>query len=146
MCVDLGLILPPVVILVFLSAFGITLITWQARSESEKGCDTTAHSERIYKDFEMYLKVMLAIVGAVGYVRLTKFDDPEAARQGMQYLGALSLFVMTIFCIFILCHQGSKVRRWKNIEWPKAVFWQELWACIAMWLFSSSIWWLVNVW
>jgi hypothetical protein len=144
---DVALATIPIGLLFFLIAFGVTLFVWQARSKKDRGSETKDHSERIYKDFDMYLKVMLAIVGAAGYVRLTQFgSDPNTARQALVYLGALSLFVMTIFAIFVLCHQGSKIRRWTEIEWAKAVFWQELWACFAMWLFSSAVWWVANVW
>lgn len=131
----------PVAVLVFLLAFAATLIAWQARSTGDKKGDTKEHSERIYKDFDMYLKVVLGLTAAFGYIRFEKFENaPELARQGLWVIGAISLFVMAIFCIFIICHQGSKVRRWENIEWGKAIFWQELWACLAMWLFSSGIW------
>lgn len=132
---------PPIASLLFLIAFAAVLLAWQARSSNDRGKDTKEHSERIYKDFDMYLKVVLGLTAAFGYIRFEKFEKyPELARQGLWVIGAISLFVMVIFCIFIICHQGSKVRRWQNIEWGKAIFWQELWACLAMWLFSSAIW------
>jgi hypothetical protein len=138
----------PIATLLFLALFAGIIIPWQAKSSTDRGTDTTAHSERIYKDFEMYLKVTLGLVAAFGYIRIDKMSGATevVAREALIVIGAISLFVMVTFCIFIISHQASKVRRWENIEWGKAVFWQELWACLAMWLFSSSIWVAAHVW
>ena len=137
----------PISAFVFLALFAGIIIPWQAKSTNDRGGDTTAHSDRIYKDFEMYLKVTLGLVAAFGYIRINKFSgDPEIAREALLVIGGISLFVMVTFCIFIISHQASKVRRWENIEWGKAIFWQELWACLAMWFFSSGIWVAANVW
>ncbi len=131
----------PLLCLSFLIAFAGILFPMQVRSTKERGDDTKNHSERIYRDFEMYLKVALGLTTAFGYVRLKEFEtNPELARQVLKLIGALSLFVMWIFCIFVICHLGSKLRRWENIEWKLSPFWQELWACLAMWIFSSSLW------
>ncbi|MFA7348976.1 MAG: hypothetical protein WCZ86_14575 [Desulfurivibrionaceae bacterium] len=137
----------PIAILVFLVLFAGILLPWQARSTTDLGGDTKEHSERIYKDFEMYLKVTLGLVAAFGYIRIDRYTaQPDLARQALQAVGGISLLVMTTFCIFVLCHQASKVRRWEKIEWGKTVFWQELWACLAMWLFSSGVWVAAHVW
>jgi hypothetical protein len=137
----------PIALLLFLSLFAGILLPWQAKSTVDRNGDTKEHSERIYKDFEMYLKVTLGLAAAFGYIRFDKFTvQPQLARQGLIGIGSISLLVMTTFCIFIVCHQGSKVRRWRNIEWRKAIFWQELWACLAMWVFSSGLWVAANLW
>lgn len=137
-CIVFGV---PISSLVFLVVFALVLLSWQAKSTQDKGEPTKEHSERIYKDFEMYLKVVLGLSAAFGYIRFEQFPkSAELARQGLAIIGGISILVMLTFAIFIICHQGSKVRRWKNIEWGKAIFWQELWACIAMWIFSSGLW------
>ncbi len=132
----------PLVTAVFLVVFAVVLFWWQSRSTTaDRGKETKEHSDRIYKDFEMYLKVVLGLTAAFGYIRLEKFDKaPVVAREALQAIGGISLLVMMTFGIFIICHQGSKIRRWKQIEWGKAIFWQELWAIVSMWLFSSCIW------
>ena len=133
--------LVPILCFVFLLAFGGILIPWQASSTAEKGSSTIEQSERIYRDYDLYLKVTLALVAAFGYVRFEQFPGEDGlGHQALVAIGAIGLLVMMTFCIFVICHLGSKVRRWENIEWPKAIFWQELWACISMWLFSSSMW------
>jgi hypothetical protein len=131
----------PVGLLLILVVFATVLLALQARSLNDRDKDTKEHSERIYKDFEMYLKVALGLSAAFGYIRLEEFQkNPELARQGLWLIGGISLLVMFTFCIFIICHLGSKVRRWSNIEWGKLFFWQELWAVLAIWFFSSGIW------
>lgn len=132
----------PFLCLGFLVTFAGILWPWQARSPSkDRGGVTTEHSDRIYKDFEMCLKVMLGLTTAFGYVRLNVFDkQPVVARQALVGIGAISLLVMLIFCIFVICHQGSKLRRWSPIEWPKIIFWQEIWACAAMYVYSVGLW------
>jgi len=137
----------PITALAFLALFAGIIIPWQAKSKNDRGGDTTAHSDRIYKDFEMYLKVTLGLVAAFGYIRIEKFTtNPEISREALILIGGIALFVMITFCIFVISHQASKVRRWENIERGKAIFWQELWACLAMWFFSSGIWVAANVW
>ena len=137
----------PALLLIVISCFALVLFCWQAKSTAEKGSSTKDHSDRIYKDFEMYLKVNLLLVAALGYIRFEVFaKHQEIARDAMQAVGAISLFVMTLFSIFVICHQGSKIRRWENIEWPKAIFWQESWAVLGMWIFSTSVWVVGNAW
>jgi hypothetical protein len=112
----------PIVAFIFLVGFATVLLTWQAHSSIDRGKDTTEHSERIYKDFDMYIKVVLGLTAAFGCIRFEKFEKyPELARQGLSVIGGISLLVMVTFCIFIICHQGSNVRRWENIEWSKAI-------------------------
>lgn len=137
----------PIAAFVFLFTFAAIDFYRQARSMADRGSETKEHSERIYKDFEMYLKVTLGLVAAFGYIRLDKYlDQQELARQALQVVGGISMMVMATFCIFVICHQGSKIRRWKVIEWQGMLFWQELWACFAMWLFSSGIWVAAYIW
>lgn len=131
----------PLVLAVFLVSFAIALFQLQRQSEADRGKETKEHSERIYKDFEMYLKVVLGLSAAFGYIRFEKFDKAtELSRQGLQMIGGISLLVMLTFGVFILCHLGSKIRRWTETERMHTFFWQEIWAIISMWLFSTGIW------
>ena len=85
--------------------------------------------------------MFLAIVGAFGYIRIEKYDEhEELVRTAMVGLGAIGLAVAWLFGIFIICHQGSKLRRWGSIEWPKIIFWQENWMCFGMWVFATALW------
>ena len=107
----------PIITFIFLALFAGIIIPWQAKSTNDRGGDTTAHNERIYKDFEMYLKVTLGLVAALGYIRIDKFStNPEVAREALTIIGGISLFVVVTFCIFIISHQASKVRRWVSAQ------------------------------
>lgn len=87
------------------------------------------------------------IVGALGYVRLKLFEKNEAvARQAMFGLGLSALTVAFFMSLFQIIHQGSKLRRWKDVEWEKWPFWLELWMWIAMMALGSTVWFAANVW
>lgn len=138
----------PVWALAFLTVFASILWPWQAKSTKDKGNDTEHHSERAYKSFEFFVTVSLAIVAGLGYIRLAKFTPTAApvAREGMVGLGALALVVATVLTLFIIIHQGSKLRRWRDIEWKKLPFWLELWMCISIMAVGSAIWIFSHVW
>lgn len=147
MASGLALWLPPVLAFVFLAGFAAVLWYRQQKSTKDKGGDTTAHSERIYKSFEFFVTISLAIVGGLGYVRLELFKGQEhVARQAMFGLGLLALVVSFFISLFVIIHQGSKLRRWKDVEWEKWPFWLEFWMAIAVMTVGSLIWFAANVW
>ena len=149
------LLIFPYFIFCFWILFAGVLWPWQANSHTDRDEPTDKHSERIYKDFEFFLKAFLAIVGGFGYIRLEQYDSHKAVvREAMVMLGAIGLVVSWLFGIFIICHQGSKLRRWGTkdktgnpcIEWAKMPFWQEIWMCLGMLIFASVLWVASFVW
>ena len=72
-----------------------------------------------------------AIIGALG---------------GLIGLGGAELFVASVLSLFVIIHQGSKLRRWENVEWAKLPFWLELWMCISMMVAGTLIWFISNLW
>lgn len=141
----------PILILVFL--FFFTFFQWrtysirQPKVEVKESGNYDQHNERIYKVFEFFVKVFIALVGAVGFVRFNYYEEKqEIARQAMQGIGAIALLTMTSLSIFIICHQGSKIRRWEKVEWKHLIFWQELWMVVAMYFFASVLWIVSNKW
>ena len=139
--------LVPILILVFL--FFFTFSHWRKCSKhSTKTYENyDQHNKRIYKDFEFFVKVFIALVGAIGYIRLNYYDEnQELARQAMQGIGIIALLTMTFISIFIICHQGSKIRRWKVVEWKNLIFWQESWMLISMYSFAVLLWIVSNKW
>lgn len=141
-----GSILVPVIIFIMLAAFAGILWPWQAKSTADRGLDTKEHSERIYKVFQFYLQVTLALTGAMGYLRLGTTVPLDVIREGMLWLGAFSLGISTIFIIFLWCHLGSKIRRWENIEWLKFIFLQEIWMAIAIFSYGTALWVVAHTW
>ena len=139
--------LTPRVTIAFLVIVAAILWPWQAASKKDKGEPTEQHSERVYKNFEFFITISLAIVGGIGYVRLERFEKgADIARQAMTGLGALELIVATAFSLFVIIHQGSKLRRWNDIEWFKLPFWLELWMCVVMMMVGSGIWAVAQNW
>jgi hypothetical protein len=143
------LLLLPLGILFFWAVFAAILWPWQAHSHTDRDEPTDKHSERIYRDFEFFIKAFLAIVGAFGYIRIEKYDlQSDLIRTAMIGLGSIGLAVAWLFGIFIICHQGSKLRRWGTrdktgkpcIEWNKMPFWQEIWMCLGMLGFATVLW------
>ena len=140
--------LVPILIFVFL--FFFTFFQWRIYSKQlkiEVSENYDQHNERIYKDFEFFVKVFIALVGAVGFVRFNYYEEnQEVAREAMRGIGAIALLTMISISIFIICHQGSKIRRWKKIEWRHLIFWQELWMIISMYFFATTLWIVSNKW
>ena len=108
---------------------------------------TTHHSERIYRDFEFFVKIFMGLVAAAGYIKLSYASkNEELARQAMKGVGALGMFTMMTLVVFIASHQGSKIRRWKKVEWDTIFFWQELWMMVSMYLMATALWIVAFLW
>jgi hypothetical protein len=61
-------------------------------------------------------------------------------------IGALAMFTTVTLGIVVACHQGSKIRRWKTVEWKTLPFWQEVWMLIAMFFFGVAVWVTAWIW
>ena len=101
----------PVAVFVFLVTFVSILWSWYAkRGKYEEG--TKEHSERIYRDFEFFIKILVPLIGGLGYIKLTYSAlQPAVTREAMIGIGALGMFTMFTLAVFIACHQASKIRR-----------------------------------
>lgn len=132
--------LVPTIVLLFLLTFVVVLWNWYSR-RAKYSDPTTDHSERIYRDFEFFIKIIVPLVGGLGYTKLTfGVDQPEVARQAMRGIGALGMLAMTTLSIFVACHQASKIRRWQKVEWKTLLFWQEVWMLLSMYLLGTGLW------
>jgi hypothetical protein len=139
--------LPPATAVTFLAIFAALLWSRQTSSTKDRDTPTDSHSERAYKDFEFFVTVSLAIVAGMGYLRFEKYDNARlVGEQAMHGLGLLGLVVATAMSLFIIIHQGSKLRRWANIEWRMLPYWLELWMCITIMLVGSGIWIASRLW
>jgi hypothetical protein len=130
----------PVAVFVFLFVFILILWGWYAKREKYKE-GTKEHSERIYRDFEFFIKILVPLIGGLGYIKLTySASQPALARQAMIGIGALGMFTMFTLAIFIACHQASKIRRWEKVEWETLPFWQEIWMLLCMYSLGVAVW------
>jgi cell division protein FtsW (lipid II flippase) len=111
------MILLPLATLLFLLIFASLQWIIYSRITKIEG-ETQYHNERIYKDFEFFVKVFISLVAGFGFIRFSCFQaNPELSRQAMKSIGGIAILTMVIISIFIICHQGSKIRRWKTVEW-----------------------------
>lgn len=138
--------LVPTIVLLFLLTFVVVL--WSSSSRRAKFPDpTTEHSDRIYRDFEFFIKILVPLVGGLGYIKLTfGVDQPAVAREAMQGIGALGMLTMTTLSIFVACHQASKIRRWPKVEWDTLPLWQEVWMLLSMYSLGTGLWFAAWLW
>jgi hypothetical protein len=111
-----------------------------AKAEPRSVGDTQPHNERIYRDFEFFIKVFLAIGAAFGYVRLRTEVASSATRQLILLMTAAGMLTMWALGTSIIAHQASKIRRWKEPRIQNWLQWQEPWLILAMWLLASGFW------
>ena len=52
----------------------------------------------------------------------------------------LGLFTMNTLALFVICHQGSKIRRWEKVEWRMLPCWLEPWMILAMYVMATALW------
>ncbi len=89
------------------------------------------HNERIYKDFEFFIKVFLTLGAGVGIVITKPWLAKTRCLIHIPYLGNLTLTLyhllaavrlvsMGVLSVSIISHQASKIRRWGDLhmwEW-----------------------------
>lgn len=96
------------------------------------------HNTQIYRDFEFYVKITLAIVAGVAYVLCR--DCPGFAHNGtvgrvlILAAGGLEALAGILLAHFVFFHQRSKLLRWDpKPKCANAWKWQETW------LFASLV-------
>ena len=81
-----------------------------------------------YRALEFYLKVLLAVLGGIGYVVLFKSPLSESARLFVDAAGWIIVLVSGLFCTMVLVHQKSKIERWLfGYRLWSPLFWNETW-------------------
>jgi uncharacterized membrane protein len=116
---------------------------------------STSHSERVYRAFEFFFTIAVAIIGAFGYLRINEMSkNPSVVRPAMTGL-ALLLYLSSIFLIIaVTVHLGSKFERWgQNTEkWKHGIHlnewwrWVEPWMMIFAYILATAIWVLTFIW
>ena len=81
-----------------------------------------------YQALEFYLKVLLAVLGGVGYVVVFKTPLSDGARLFIDAAGWIVVLVSGLFCAMIFIHQKSKIERWLfGYRFWSPLFWNETW-------------------
>ncbi len=105
----------------------------RSKHHAEKDDDRTifiqAHNSSIYRLFEFYIKISLAIFGGFIYVitREVKTIDIEQINKTVaNSIGWLLILIASIFTLMIIFHQKSKIERWRiRFSWWEPIFWIE---------------------
>lgn len=112
------------------------------QSNGNRSDEIKYHNEAIYRDFEHFFQVTLAIVGGVIYLGSREALSSFVGDISLLLDAARSLQIMAtfIFFVFIVFHQKSKIMRWEHeFKYWEPIFWQEYWICCFMWSLSASL-------
>ena len=136
-------VLPPLIILLFLLLFISRL--WQTLAKVPKtpqdNRSTQELSERIYRNFEFFIKVFLTLVGGFGYVRFQyALEQPLLAHQTLKGIGWIGLITMTALVLSVASIQGWKIPRWDMVDWKLLWTWQEIYMMVAMYILATLLW------
>ena len=85
------------------------------------------HNNAVYRIFEFFEKIALALLGGLAYLSQAPQMSPRTlvlVRAG----GWLLLLSSALLSIGIFSHQKSKIRRWpRRFRWHEPLIWFELW-------------------
>ncbi len=123
----------------------IRIMIWRKDKQSEASSDfcgmkTDYHNKSIYKAFEFYIKIALAVLTGLGAITafLLKFKKDGGHFTGEEVenlINAISylLLIITIsFSMIILSHKWSTILRWENSPKFWAFFiWSDFWMIMA---------------
>jgi len=102
-------------------------------------------NDAIYKLFEFYVKITIALFAGVAALSLKELGSCEVRLLLLKGVSYLHVVVAILISIAIVVHQKSKIERWK--EWfPlfQSVLWVEYWFVISMAVISSGAhFWLI---
>lgn len=142
----LAALLPPLFVLLFLILF--TRHLWIRLDSLPKIAGSTQElSERIYSNFEFFIKIFLALVAGFGYVRFTYGStQADVARQALVIIGAIGMITMVTLVLSVASIQGWKIRRWNPVDWSILWTWHEIYMILAMYLLAAGLWIAAILW
>lgn len=116
------------------------------RKGTAKGCEKSTeqiayHNTAIYRDFEFFFKVTLAILGGIALLA-TQTAQPKTAVVLLlvKAAGLLQIVAAAIFSLFVVIHQKSKIERWSTrYSWWEPLLWQECWIVAGMIAFAVAM-------
>lgn len=98
------------------------------------------HNTTIYRAFEFYFKVALAVFAGMAYVVLSRDAQyPVAIGVLLQFGSWLLVGAAALFSTLIAMHQKSKIERWKDrFAWWEPLVWAEFPLIAVMWSVSLA--------
>ena len=102
-------------------------------------------NEAIYKLFEFYVKITIALFAGIAALSLKELGEEEVRIVLLKGVSYLHVVVAVLISIAIVVHQKSKIERWT--EWfslYECLMWVEYWFVISMAIISSGAhFWLI---
>ncbi len=153
----LDILLVPLIVLAHLTVYVRSSLRIALRKPKQSE-PSTPHSERAYRAFEFFFTITTAIVGGIGYLRISVMENEASlpkqvilAREAMTGLAALQYLSCCFLVIAVTAHLGSKFERWKRgvvngadlNEWWR---WVEPWMMILACMVSTVIWVVARTW
>lgn len=100
------------------------------------------HNDRIYKNFELFIKITLAIAGGLAYLSINKVSGNKEIIVEITQLGGLLHSIMGLFIAFTIgMHTYSKTNRYldKNNLLEKLPKWLESYMVLFILLVSGIV-------
>ena len=117
---------------------------WRNLSPELLSSQIEYHNKAIYKAFEFYVKIMLALLGGISFIALTKSDNTTNVNILIQCGGIITIGVTFLFCVLVIGHQKAKIERWeKRFKCYEIIFWNELWFVSTSIAFASFVYFVV---
>jgi hypothetical protein len=85
------------------------------------------HNNSVYRAFEFYIKITLAVFGGMAYVVTSDKVSAKAIVHTLLDAGSwLLLAAGVVFSVVVFMHQKSKIERWQTrYEWWESLMWIE---------------------
>ncbi|MBA4320247.1 MAG: hypothetical protein C0412_17760 [Flavobacterium sp.] len=96
-------------------------------------------SDRIYRNFEFFIKIFLALAGGYGLIKF-KYAKHIFAAQAQIGIGLIGLITMASLVLSVASLQGWKIPRWDEVNWKLIWTWQEIYMMLAMYALSCMLW------
>ncbi len=95
---------------------------------AQKRQEIQIHNERIYKDFEFFLKVTIVIIRGIGFFLFqSSIKELKSVALAIRALSSLELLIMFMASLSIDCHQASEImRRTKEVKLVEMWRWQDV--------------------
>jgi len=101
---------------------------WRKLTNDLLSAQIEYHNKSVYKAFEFYVKIILAIFGGISLIALTEQDNGLNTKILIQTGGLMTVGVTILFCVLVIVHQKSKIERWKkSFKWYEVLIWNECW-------------------
>ncbi len=112
-------------------------------SDEFDGNRSTQHlSDKIYRNFEFFIKIFLALIGGYGWIKFNYADThPETVRYIIYAIGVIGMLTMIVLVLSVASIQGWKFLRWRRVKWELIWTWQEIYMMVAMFILASCLWW-----